>query len=45
MKDLDGASILDGVMEIFHQDGDKATDLEVCQQMFDYLTKCLGEDK
>lgn len=41
MKNLDGAIILDGVMEIFHQDGDSATDLEVCYQILDYLKKVL----
>jgi hypothetical protein len=40
-ESLDGASILEGIMEIFHQDGEKATDLEVCYQMLDYLKKCL----
>jgi hypothetical protein len=39
MKDLDGANILEGVMEIFHQDGELATDLEVAYQMLDYLKK------
>jgi hypothetical protein len=40
-ESLDGASILEGVMEIFHQDGEKATDLECCYQMLDYLKRCL----
>lgn len=42
-NDLDGASILESVMEIFHQDGDKATDLECCYQILDYLKKCLED--
>jgi hypothetical protein len=41
VKELDGANILEGVMEIFHQDGEKATDLEVAYQMLDYLKRAL----
>jgi hypothetical protein len=41
MKDLDGANILEGVIEIFHQDGELATDLEVAYQMLDYLKRAL----
>jgi len=40
-ESLDGGNILEGVMEIFHQDGDKATDLEVCYQILDYLKRAL----
>jgi len=45
MSEPDGASIIDGILEIIHQDGDKATDLECCYQILDYLTRCLGEAK
>jgi len=42
---VDGAAMIDGVLELIHQDGEKATDLEVCYQILDYLNKCLGEVK
>lgn len=42
---VDGGIILDGVYEILNQDGDKATDIECCYQILDYLTKCLEEVK
>jgi antitoxin component HigA of HigAB toxin-antitoxin module len=40
-EELDGAAILEGVMEIFNQDGENATDLECCYQILDYLTMAL----
>jgi antitoxin component HigA of HigAB toxin-antitoxin module len=40
-EELDGAVILEGVMEIFNQDGENATDLECCYQILDYLKRAL----
>lgn len=42
-EELDGANIIDGVMEIIHQPGEQATDLECCYQILDYLKRALGE--
>lgn len=42
--DLDGATILEGVYEIINQDGELATDLEVCYIVLEYLKKALEDN-
>lgn len=40
--DLDGATILERVYEIINQDGELATDLECCYQVYEYLDGILN---